>query len=517
MKRFALLLFVVVASLCHPLFAASTWTDPNTNITWTYELVGDQAWLSTFTLTKSPFTEGDLAVPDFIAGYPVVGIRVQAFRDCTLLTSITLPPSVKQIESGAFYGCTNVTSINIPDGVTTIESSTFYGCTSLLTIDLPETLTTLASSAFSHSGIVHLDIPNGVTEIPENCFYECKALQSISLPPSLTKIHSYAFSSCDALAYLAIPEGVTEIVENVLRLSAPTTVIAPKSLTNWNQILSDNPITLYAYCPPPSNFSIPDNSTVFYTREYSSEWKSFLEEPRHLHDGYRGGLMSDHVYATVKVTVIPASAGSWSFENTELAEGEPLTIKAEPREGYIFMGWSSSEANLSSTDATFTFAAPKSLSLIATFLPKAVIEGIIDQRLEARIDGESLLTKEQVDAKVEAAIKEKKASGELFDQTGVNAKIEETISGKIENKELVTRESIQEMALGTPVIEVEGAQAQIGISLEKTTSLDGEWSIVTPEASQVEEDGTVKVSVKADDGTAFYKFVVPDGVQTSTK
>ena len=180
------------------------------------------------------------------------------------------------------------------------------------------------------------------------------------------------------------------------------------------------------------------------------------------------------------------------------------------------MGWSSTEGSISGTDETLTFTMPeKPITLVATFLPKTLIENLINEKIDIRIDGEALLTKEQAEAKTEATIEEKKEAGELFDQAGVDAKVEATITEKVDNKELVTRESIQEMALGTPIIEVEGAQAKVGISLKRTSNLDGEWEEVALNAGAAEVDnGTVKVSVPAEDNAAFYKFVVPDGLQT---
>ena len=466
-------------------------------------------------------TAGDLIVPAYIAGYPVVGLNAYAFKGCSNLISITLPDSVTQISNYAFYNCSKLTSVNIPNGVTTISSSIFNGCKALRSIELPTSVTTLAGSAFAKTGLEYLSIPEGVKEIPARCFEDSQALQSITLPSSLTKIAGSAFDGCLSLTRLNIPEGVTEIAGDFW-VDRALTIILPDSLTTWSGIKrywdDAQAVTVYTYCPPSEKSTRFDAcSNLFYTRENKEAWEKAIIKMSASSRPLAWGLMSDHLKTVVRVVVVPAASGAWAFENDEVAEGEAVTVKATANDGYLFMGWSSAEEGLSSTDSTFSFAVPKQqITLVATFLPKALIEGLIDKQIDGRIDGEALLTKEQAAAKTEAAIEEKKEAGELFDQAGVEAKVEASIAEKVASKELVTRESIREMALGAPVIEVDGGQAKVGISLRKASALDGAWEEVTPDQAEVEGQ-RVKVTVDAKDGTAFYKFVVPDGEQSQTK
>ena len=64
-----------------------------------------------------------------------------AFRDCTSLTTVTIPDSVTSIDGSAFSGCTGLTSITIPNGVTSICNYAFFGCTGLTTINFNGTIT----------------------------------------------------------------------------------------------------------------------------------------------------------------------------------------------------------------------------------------------------------------------------------------------------------------------------------------------------------------------------------------
>ena len=88
--------------------------------------------------------------------YPRAGYG-GAFENCSGLTSVTIPNSVKSIGTGVFEGCSGLTSVTIPNSVTCIGHSTFGGC-----------------SGITHTIIVNdmfVFLPNGYEghySIPEN-------------------------------------------------------------------------------------------------------------------------------------------------------------------------------------------------------------------------------------------------------------------------------------------------------------------------------------------------------------
>lgn len=66
------------------------------------------------TLREGASVSGALVIPPEIDGKPVQRIAEEAFRDCTELTSVTVPDSVLEIGAGAFRGCESLREIEIP-------------------------------------------------------------------------------------------------------------------------------------------------------------------------------------------------------------------------------------------------------------------------------------------------------------------------------------------------------------------------------------------------------------------
>ena len=59
-------------------------------------------------------------------------IGVNAFYNCSGLTSVIISNSASSIGSGAFTGCSRLTNIIIPNSVTYIGIDAFYRCNNLI-------------------------------------------------------------------------------------------------------------------------------------------------------------------------------------------------------------------------------------------------------------------------------------------------------------------------------------------------------------------------------------------------
>ena len=90
-----------------------------------------------------------IVIPESYEGRNVTSIGEFAFsRDCTGLTSITLPEGLTSIGGFAFFGCSGLTSISLPDGLTSIGDDAFNDCSGLTSLSLPDGLTSIGDNAF---------------------------------------------------------------------------------------------------------------------------------------------------------------------------------------------------------------------------------------------------------------------------------------------------------------------------------------------------------------------------------
>ena len=97
----------------------------------------------TKTATLVPKTDGkysgDIIIPEKVKGndgveYVVTSLSASCFKDCSGLTSITIPSSVTSLGDHCFPGCSGLTSITIPSSVTSLGYKCFKDCKNLETV-----------------------------------------------------------------------------------------------------------------------------------------------------------------------------------------------------------------------------------------------------------------------------------------------------------------------------------------------------------------------------------------------
>ena len=155
----------------------------------------------------------DVEIPATYRGLPVVEIGRDAFKDCAILRSITIPDSVTTISGSAFFNCIALESVHIPKSVVRLYGHAFARTSSLkaVTVDPDNTaFCSIDGNVYTKDGQTLVlyaggnpqsvfEIPSGVTTIEHYAVFYCDYLETIVIPDTLTEIDYSSIVYCNAL------------------------------------------------------------------------------------------------------------------------------------------------------------------------------------------------------------------------------------------------------------------------------------------------------------------------------
>lgn len=134
-----------------------------------YMKEGEYATVIGYEGAPTTITIGLIVIDDEVMPRIITRIKADAFRSCTSLTSISLPPAITKIETDTFYGCENLTEVKSEGYITYIGDGAFCNCTSLKTLQLNSNLDYVGSGAFTRCHINKTIIANEGAHIDINC------------------------------------------------------------------------------------------------------------------------------------------------------------------------------------------------------------------------------------------------------------------------------------------------------------------------------------------------------------
>ena len=268
LASFIAMIFIATSSIAHDFEIDGFYYNilSTSSVEVTHKGESFNAYSGTVTIPSSVTYDGN--------AYSVSSIGKFAFRDCSGLTSITIPNSISSINDGAFLYCTSLTSIAIPNSVTKIGESAFCDCTSLTSITIPNSVTEISIYTFlCCTSLTSITIPNSISLINEYAFQGCSNLKEVNIsdlsawceidfysydsnplylantlklngteitelviPNDVTQIKRYAFIGCTSLTSVTIPNSVTSIGNNAFEnCTGLTSITIPKSVSSIGQ------------------------------------------------------------------------------------------------------------------------------------------------------------------------------------------------------------------------------------------------------------------------------------------
>ena len=262
------------------------------------------------------YYSGDIIIPEKVKGndgveYVVTSLSESCFKDCSGLTSITIPSSVTSLGSGCFYACRGLTSITIPSSVTSLGDHCFSGCRGLTSITIPSSVTSLGASCFEYcSGLTSITIPSSVTSLGDHCFSGCRGLTSITIPSSVTSLGVGCFSDCSGLTSITIPSSVTSLGESCFSYCRGlTSITIPSSVTSLGG-------GCFYACRGLTSITIPSSVTSLgnYCFSYCSGFTS-ITIPSSVTSLGEGCFSGCSGLTSVTIPSSVTSLGEWCFQH----------------------------------------------------------------------------------------------------------------------------------------------------------------------------------------------------------
>ena len=254
-----------------------------------------------------------------------------------------------------------IEKVVIGNGVTTIGNDAFNQCTYLKTIDLSNatSLEKIGSYAFfKRFYLKNVDLSNAANlkEIGKSAFAGC-GVKNVTFPQNsqLTEIGDGVFGYCKNLENIDIPETVTKIGGSAFEGTNLTSIKIPASVTNigWYAFYQCRQLESVTFAPDSKLEAIGGDAFSGCSALGTISCESALKEK---------------LFGVVDETKVKIIVTHWNVNfvtddktTTKPVENDKTVDKPAPdptKDGYIFAGWYTKDANDKWADKPFDFNTP---------------------------------------------------------------------------------------------------------------------------------------------------------------
>ena len=173
-----------------------------------YTVEGEEA-----TVTGYRGNDRNIVVPETLGGCPVTTIGRAAFGNMGNFArglTITLPSTLKRIESYAFRNVWSLKELILPEGLEYIASEAIHGCKQLSVITIPDSVAFIGEKTFDWChGLKKVVIGGGVKTLDTNIFGSCRALREVILREGVETVSGGDETAVATVEKLRFPETLT--------------------------------------------------------------------------------------------------------------------------------------------------------------------------------------------------------------------------------------------------------------------------------------------------------------------
>ena len=254
-----------------------------------------------------------------------------AFKGCTELQSLVLPPSLKFIGDEAFMGCSYLSNVIVPGSVKSVGARAFKNCTGFTNAQIEYGVESLGEEAFYGDWrISEVDIPSTVTSIGRNAFGGDSSIIRIGVRGDVRTV-AEIFSNYKLIREATVKEGAGAIVDGLF--------------TNCTQLAD---VRFFGDCPALVNdganlYKGAKSSVKTYVSQDSTGWDGTpgshqLPQAWPLTGSYRRSI----AYWDVPTYLVEfdSNGGTLGVQSTYQYSERQFALPPEPvQSGYSFAGW----------------------------------------------------------------------------------------------------------------------------------------------------------------------------------